>query len=196
MALGEGRSFTFTEFFNNLRIIQSSFGKFVGPLRFFQFLIDVNRGLAKEMFGSSLSRCLVSPWRKTIIFQAKWPNFGWCIFLRFIVYEYWNIEHFDRVSVFSAEGKSELVSGFHIEYFWNEFVEFVLIFIVGYDYIFFRFISLIIFKNLLYSWRFRIGLCVLIILIICMRAVLNSIWWINTYIRWMMFWVIYLLFLG
>jgi len=89
-----------------------------------------------------------------------------CFFIRILA-------EINRNPIDLVQGESELVSEFNVEYYG---VEFALIFIAEYGIIiFFSYIILLLFKNLIYSKGFIIILCIIIILVIYIRGILPRI---------------------
>jgi len=114
--------------------------------------------------------------RYSLINLLRWQVYIWniitlmpiffCFFIRILA-------EINRSPIDLVEGESELVSGFNVEYYG---VEFALIFIAEYGIIiFFSYIILLLFRNLFYSIRFIVILCIVIIGVIYIRGILPRI---------------------
>lgn len=91
----------------------------------------------------------------------------------FLVYFIRILAELNRTPIDFIEGESELVSGFNIEYFGRGFA---LIFIAEYGMIiFFRYLSLLIFTNLIYSIIIYLYINIILRLIIFIRGLLPRI---------------------
>jgi len=91
----------------------------------------------------------------------------------FIVFFIRVLAELNRRPIDFVEGESELVSGFNVEYFRGGFA---LIFMAEYGIIiFFRYLILLIFTNLLYSIYIYFYINIIISLIIFMRGMLPRI---------------------
>lgn len=106
----------------------------------------------------------------------KWQVYMWyglILFPLFIVFFIRVLAELNRTPIDFIEGESELVSGFNIEYFRGGFA---LIFIAEYGIIiFFRYLILSIFTNLIYSNYAYIYLNLFIVIIIFIRGLLPRI---------------------
>lgn len=114
--------------------------------------------------------------RRSIIDFIKWQIYVWYIFILvplFIVFFIRVLAELNRRPIDFIEGESELVSGFNIEYFRGGFA---LIFIAEYGIIiFFRYLILLIYTNLIYSLYGYIYLNLIVSLIIFIRGLLPRI---------------------
>jgi len=89
-----------------------------------------------------------------------------CFFIRILA-------EINRSPIDLVEGESELVSRFNVEYYG---VKFALIFIAEYGIIiFFSYVILLLFRNLIYSIGFILILCIIIIIVIYIRGILPRI---------------------
>lgn len=94
------------------------------------------------------------------------------IFL-FIVFFISIVAELNRSPIDFVEGESELVSGFNVEYFRGSFS---LIFIAEYGIIiFFSYLLLLLFTNMIYSLYMYVYINIMIILIIFIRGLLPRI---------------------
>jgi len=111
--------------------------------------------------------------RYSFIDFMKWQVYYWYIFILmplFLVFFISVLAELNRRPMDFVEGESELVSGFNIEYFRGGFA---LIFIAEYGIIiFFSYLILLIFTDLIYSLYIYIYLNVMLSLVIFMRGIL------------------------
>lgn len=111
--------------------------------------------------------------RYSFIDFMKWQIYIWYLVILlplFLVYFIRILAELNRTPIDFIEGESELVSGFNIEYFRGGFA---LIFIAEYGIIiFFRYLSLSLFTDLIYSFSIYIYLNIIISLVIFMRGLL------------------------
>lgn len=114
--------------------------------------------------------------RRSVVDFIKWQIFIWYIFILvplFFVFFIRVLAEINRRPIDFIEGESELVSGFNIEYFRGGFA---LIFIAEYGIIiFFSYLILLIYTNLIYSLYRYIYLNLIISLIIFIRGLLPRI---------------------
>nr|YP_009945172.1 NADH dehydrogenase subunit 1 [Monomorium pharaonis]QOE17530.1 NADH dehydrogenase subunit 1 [Monomorium pharaonis] len=103
----------------------------------------------------------------------KWQNYSWYMVMMvplFLVYFISILAELNRTPMDFIEGESELVSGFNIEYFGSGFA---LIFMAEYGMIiFFSYLSLLMFTNLIYSMMMYLYINIILSLIIFMRGLL------------------------
>nr|YP_004021075.1 NADH dehydrogenase subunit 1 [Solenopsis geminata]ADP01782.1 NADH dehydrogenase subunit 1 [Solenopsis geminata] len=103
----------------------------------------------------------------------KWQNYIWymlMLFPLFLVFFISMLAELNRTPMDFVEGESELVSGFNIEYFSGSFA---LIFMAEYGMIiFFSYLVLVMFTNLMYSLYMCVYINIMLSLIIFMRGML------------------------
>nr|AWN56165.1 NADH dehydrogenase subunit 1 [Cardiocondyla obscurior] len=103
----------------------------------------------------------------------KWQNYYWFMMMLmplFLVFFISMLAELNRSPMDFVEGESELVSGFNIEYFSGGFA---LIFMAEYGMIiFFSYLILVMFTNLIYSLYMYMYINIMLALIIFMRGML------------------------
>lgn len=114
--------------------------------------------------------------RYSFIDFIKWQNYMWYLVILlplFLVYFIRILAELNRTPIDFIEGESELVSGFNIEYFRGGFA---LIFIAEYGIIiFFRYLRLLLFTDLVYSVIIYLFVNLVLRLVIFMRGLLPRI---------------------
>nr|BCS80002.1 NADH dehydrogenase subunit 1 [Monomorium triviale] len=103
----------------------------------------------------------------------KWQGYMWYLFMLmplFLVYFISILAELNRTPMDFIEGESELVSGFNVEYFSGGFA---LIFMAEYGMIiFFSYLSLLLFTDLIYSLSIYLFINIMLMLVIFMRGML------------------------